>query len=82
MSKDTDQSKQSLIHDVSGCSFSKEDVENRTSDYICWNCGTQFLSKKQREEEGVVTAHLSKCGLCGENKTVTHYRHWNWLNIR
>ena len=54
-----------------------KDPEDRTSDYICFDCGKQY------EEKGspitVVTCHISECGLCGEEKSVTHYRNFNYL---
>lgn len=59
--------------------YTQEEIDNRTSDYVCWDCGEQFLPKEKRS--GVVTAHISECGLCGEKKGVTHIRGWNWLRI-
>jgi len=55
--------------------------EVRTSDYVCWDCGLPYLSEKQKDESSgtAVTAHNAECGLCGENKTVTHIRAWNYL---
>jgi len=62
--------------------YTQEQIENRTSDYVCWDCGTSFLTEKQKKERsGVVTAHTSECGLCGVKKSVIHIRHWNWLRI-
>lgn len=51
----------------------------RTSDYVCWDCGTTFLKESQKDINNVVTVHKSTCGLCGEEKSVKHIRHWNWL---
>lgn len=59
--------------------FTKEQIDNRTSDYACWDCGLQFLTAEQKKRDGVVTANESNCGLCGERKAVIHIRHWNWL---
>ena len=54
--------------------------EDRTSDYVCTPCGLQFLSEKQKAQEGGVhTAHLAKCGVCGKEDTVLHIRVYNWL---
>lgn len=63
--------------------FNKEQIEARKGDYVCWDCGTQFLSPKRKSEgEGnVVTASISECGLCGQKKGTTHIRTWNWLRI-
>ncbi len=63
-------------------SFTQEQIDNRTSDYVCWDCGTQFLTAEQKKEAGYnVTAHENNCGLCGEKKGVTHIRAWNRLRI-
>lgn len=61
--------------------YTKKQVDERTSDQICWDCGKPFLTDKQRKEDWPVTAHESTCGLCGKHKAVTHYRHWNYLWI-
>jgi len=60
---------------------SQEQIDNRSSDYVCWDCGRQFLTEEQKKREGVVTAHKSICGLCNEEKSVTNIRHWNWLRL-
>lgn len=60
--------------------YSKKEIESRKSDYVCFDCGIEFLSDKQKSIGGVVTAHVSKCGLCGQEKSVTHIRTFNWLN--
>lgn len=60
--------------------ISKEQIENRKSDYICFDCGNEFLSERQKQEGGCVTAHISECGLCEEKKSVTHIRAFNYLN--
>jgi transposase len=53
-----------------------EEIENRTSDYVCWPCGKPF----QKEGEcGVVTAHTGHCGICMEYTSVTHIRAFNYL---
>lgn len=56
----------------------KEQVENRTSDYVCSDCGIGFLEKGA--ENHVATFHLSKCGICNEPSAVTHIRNYNYLN--
>lgn len=63
--------------------FTKEQIEARTGDYICWDCGLQFLSPKRKaESEGhAVTSSISECGLCHQEKGTTHMRTWNWLRI-
>jgi len=60
--------------------FTKEQIDKRTSDYICFDCGNKFLTEEQKNEETVSTMHMSKCGLCGKEKGVCHMRHFNWLN--
>lgn len=64
---------------VNGVAITQSQIDNRPSDYVCWDCGRQFLTEAQKKREGVVTAHKSACGLCKEEKAVTHIRHWNWL---
>lgn len=60
--------------------YTKEQIENRTSDYICWDCGNEFKTPEQLTRESVVTQHTENCGLCGEEKPVTHIRAFNYLN--
>ena len=43
--------------------FTQEEIDNRTSDFICWDCGLQFLQVEQKKRQGVVTVHQSTCGL-------------------
>ena len=62
--------------------YTKKQIKERTSDYICFDCGFEFLTEKQKSGEGgAVTAHKSNCCLCGEEKSVTHIRAFNWLNL-
>ena len=51
--------------------------EDRTSDYICFDCGKPYTNKNSIVS--VVTAHDGVCGLCEQSKSVTHYRHFNYL---
>lgn len=51
--------------------------DTRTSDYVCFDCGRPY--QRPNAEERAVTCHISKCGLCEEEKSVTHIRHFNWL---
>lgn len=54
--------------------------ENRTSDDICFDCGRNYLTDLQLLMSGyAVTAHVSNCGLCEEKKSVTSFRHFNYL---
>lgn len=62
--------------------YEKNKIDSRTSDYVCFDCGLQFLTEEQKKRNGVVTAHESVCGLCQKNKIVTHIRNFNWLKIR
>lgn len=62
--------------------FTQEEIDNRTSDFICWDCGLQFLQAEQKKRHGIATTHQSTCGLCGTDKPVTHYRNWNYLHIK
>ena len=55
--------------------------EDRTSDYVCHDCGVKYLTAEQLEGEGdVCTATLDNCGVCGKEVTVIHIRHYNWLH--
>lgn len=65
---------------VGGSTFTQEQIDNRTSDYICFDCGLQFLTEEQKKRENITTAHKAKCGLCQQEKTVIHFRHWNYLH--
>jgi DNA-directed RNA polymerase subunit RPC12/RpoP len=47
--------------------------------YVCWDCGTPFLTENQKKRDGAITAHTAECDLCHEVKVVTHIRHWNYL---
>ncbi len=58
--------------------YTKEDIENRSSDYVCFDCGLSF--NKIDNNVTVLTCRYSKCGLCQENKSVTHMRAFNYLN--
>lgn len=64
--------------------FTKEQIDNRTSDYICWDCGHKFLTEDDKKNGvgNVVTAHESECGLCGKITSVTHMRTWKYLRIK
>lgn len=56
--------------------------DTRTSDYVCFDCGRPFVRDLMNFDEFVaagVTCHMGECGLCGEEKGVTHVRHFNWL---
>lgn len=66
---------------ASAISFTQEQIDNRISDYVCWDCGLQFITDEQKKREEVVTAHKSICGLCNQHKLVTSIRNWNWLRL-
>lgn len=60
---------------------SDEQIEKARQDgYVCVDCGVQFLSDEQLiGPDRVHTYHLNTCGLCGEKKSVTHVRAYNYL---
>ena len=63
--------------------YTKEQVDKRRSDYVCFDCGHEFLTEEQKEQSSCVTAHKSTCGLCRQvNVAVTHIRAFNWLTIK
>lgn len=62
--------------------YTADHIENRTSDYVCWDCGIPFLTDEQQKADSrAITAHIAKCGLCGESKYVRHMRYWNNLGM-
>jgi len=66
--------------------FTQEDIDKRTSDYVCFTCGDLFLIQNQiehRKNNGgtQVTCHEDNCGLCGKLTSVTHKRNFNHLRI-
>lgn len=67
---------------VSSIQVTREQIDARISDYVCNECGSQFLTDSQKAEERIVTAHESECGLCGVTKSVTHIRAYNYLNYK
>lgn len=60
--------------------YTPDQINNRTSDYICFDCGEQFIEPDRPDQ--VVTAHTGECGLCGEVKSVAHYRLFNYLQFK
>lgn len=66
--------------------YTQEEVDARTSDNCCFDCGVQFLTESQKEYREkntlAVTAFEADCCLCGEKKGVTDIRHWNRLRIQ
>lgn len=60
--------------------INQKQIEARKSDYVCFNCGIQFVSKEQKK--GLVygvTFFEDNCGLCGDFTGVTNIRHYNYL---
>lgn len=62
--------------------FTQEQISLRTSDAVCFDCGKHFLTKKQKDSGGnAVTFNTGTCGLCNQEKSVTHIRNYNWLQL-
>ena len=61
--------------------YTQKEIDARSSDNICWDCGHPFLCGGPQSEFNVVTSNTGICGLCHCEKTVTNYRNWNWLKI-
>ena len=62
--------------------FTQEQIDNRKSDYVCFDCGVLFLREDQKKGHGnAITFHQSECCLCEEDKSVTHIRAYNRLRI-
>lgn len=53
--------------------------EDRTSDYVCIDCGVKYLTEDQKKDDRITTVSDSDCGLCGEHKPTKHIRHYNYL---
>lgn len=50
--------------------------KNKT--WCCFDCGKQYVSE---DKEHIVTCHEGTCDVCGEVKTVTHIRAFNYLQL-
>lgn len=63
--------------------YNQEQIDGRTSDYICFDCGRPFLTETQVSNNAGhnSTFHEETCGLCNEQKGVCHMRTWNYLRI-
>jgi len=56
-----------------------KDRESRTSDYVCNECGRKFLNELQKQQNRVLTYHIDRCGICQQEKEVTHIRAFSCL---
>ena len=62
--------------------YTKEQVENRITDNVCFDCGKQFLTEQQKKiKYDGVTFHEGVCGLCEATKSVTSIRRYNYLRF-
>jgi len=52
----------------------------KKNNYVCHPCGLPYLTPEQREQERVSTWHEGTCCVCGERKSVTHKRAYNYLD--
>jgi len=50
-------------------------MNKETAGYVCVECGLKHGDTKG----GVSTFHEGKCDMCGEIKSITSVRHYNWL---
>ena len=57
--------------------YTEKQIKERTSEYICWDCGRPFISKT--DKGGCITTHIGECGLCKNRTMVAHMRNWNFL---
>lgn len=62
--------------------FTQEQINKRKNDLVCFNCGINFLTNKQKSSEGsVATFNIGICGLCNNENKVTNIRTYNYLKI-
>lgn len=60
----------------------EDEIEERikTNGYCCVDCGVNYLTEKQKSQEGnVSTFHKGVCTVCLKETSVTHIRHYNYL---
>lgn len=60
----------------------RKELEERikTNGYCCLDCGREYLTLGQKNEEGrVSTFHKGVCVVCNQEKSITHIRNFNWL---
>ncbi len=63
--------------------FTQDQIDKRTSDYVCFECGVQFLTPEQKSGNRfhAVTFHMGDCCLCRKHVSVTSIRHYNRLRL-
>lgn len=54
-------------------------VDDRVSDYVCYKCGSKYLTEQQKSRGHISTYHEDNCGLCGEFTSLTSIRNFNYL---
>jgi len=59
--------------------FVKQNDMKEINALVCFDCGREFLTEKQKERAGVVTAQKGECYICKDKKMVTSSRHFNYL---
>lgn len=49
--------------------------------WVCLDCGEIYMKEQQLPlQEGASTAHIDRCCVCHEEKTVIHERNYRWLH--
>ena len=57
----------------------KEGIEI-DNNWVCLDCGKEYMEENKFPlRDGVSTAHMGKCCVCHEEKTVMHERNYRWL---
>ena len=56
-------------------------IKERTTDYVCFECGRQFLTEEEKKHPRISTFHMGECALCKEEHGITNIRHYNYLRI-
>lgn len=61
--------------------YTQQQVDNRLSDRVCWECGYPFLTDYQKSLGKQIGMGEGKCGLCRKNKPISHISDWNYLRL-
>lgn len=60
--------------------MSRDNIQELKNEVVCVDCGVKYLTDEQKKRVGVATFNEGKCCVCGNIKSVTSSRHYNYLN--